>query len=234
MEKAVCYVRVSTLEQSIQGVSLEAQEERLRAYCAMTKLEVVAMIREEGVSGAKPLSVRPGGTKLLAMVGTMKVRHIVALKLDRLFRDAADALHQTRTWDKAGIALHLVDMGGQSLNTASAMGRFFLNMMAGVAELERNLIAERTSLALAHKKAHREAYAPTPYGYDREGDILIENAGELQTVAQIKEWRAQGWSLRIIARELNELGTPAKNGGRWHPGTIKYLLENNLYDTGRI
>ncbi|MFA4917338.1 MAG: recombinase family protein [Syntrophales bacterium] len=234
MRKAVCYIRVSTLEQSTQGVSLEAQEERLRAYCAMAKLEVVAMIREEGVSGAKPLSARPGGTELLAIVGTMKVGHIVALKLDRLFRDAADALHQSRAWDKSGIALHLVDMGGQSLNTASAMGRFFLNMMAGVAELERNLIAERTGMALAHKKAHREVYAPTPYGFDREGDTLTENPAELQTVSQIKEWRSQGWSLRKIARELKELGIPTKNGGRWHPGTIKYLLENNLYDAGRI
>lgn len=43
--------------------------------------------------------------------------------LDRLFRDAEDALRQTKAWDKAGIVLHLVDMGGTSMNTASAMGR---------------------------------------------------------------------------------------------------------------
>ncbi len=55
-----------------------------------------------------------------------------------------------------------------------------------------------------------------------------------RAMARIKAWRAQGWSLRKIARELNEKGTPAKNGGRWHPGTVKYLLENNLYDAGRI
>ena len=71
------------------------------------------MIREEGVSGAKPLGIRPGGIELLALVATKKVGHIVALKLDRLFRDAADALHQSRAWDKAEIALHLVDMGGK-------------------------------------------------------------------------------------------------------------------------
>lgn len=234
MRKAVCYIRVSTLEQSTQGVSLEAQEERLLAYCAMAKIEVVAMIREEGVSGAKPLGIRPGGIELLALVATKKVGHIVALKLDRLFRDAADALHQSRAWDKAEIALHLVDMGGQSLNTASAMGRFFLNMMAGVAELERNLIAERTGMALAYKKAHREAYAPTPYGFDRAGNSLIPNEREMCIVVLIRTWRGEGWSLRKIAQVLTEMGTPTKNGGRWHPGTIKYLLENNLYDAGRI
>lgn len=229
MEKAVCYIRVSTEEQARGGVSLAAQEEKLLAYCHMTGLEPVAVIREEGVSGAKPLGIRPGGGELLAQVGGKMARHVVALKLDRLFRDAADALNQTRAWDKAGVALHLVDMGGQTLNTATAMGRFFLNVMAGFAELERNLIAERTGTAMAHKKSHRKAYAPTPYGYDREGDALKQNPGELETVAQIQQWRADGWTLGKIAQELTRRRIPTKKGGYWYPGTVKYLLENNLY-----
>jgi DNA invertase Pin-like site-specific DNA recombinase len=187
------------------------------------------MIREEGVSGAKSLAVRPGGAELLRLVAKKQAHHVVALKLDRLFRDAADALNQTKAWDKGGVALHLVDMGGQALNTASAMGRFFLSMMAGFAELERNLIAERTEMAMAHKKAHLEAYSPTPYGYNREGDTLKENTQELKAVAQIREWRAAGWSLGKIARELTKQSVPTKKGGAWYPGTVKYLLENGLY-----
>lgn len=229
MEKAVCYIRVSTEEQARGGVSLAAQEEKLLAYCQMTGLEPIAVIREEGVSGGKPLATRPGGGELLALVVGKKAKHVVAMKLDRLFRDAADALNQTRTWDKAGIALHLVDMGGQTLNTATAMGRFFLNIMAGFAELERNLIAERTGTAMAHKKTHREAYSPTPYGYDRQGDALKKNPGELKTVAQIQQWRLAGWSLGRIAQELTRRRIPTKQGGYWYPGTVKYLLENNLY-----
>jgi DNA invertase Pin-like site-specific DNA recombinase len=229
MEQAVCYIRMSTEEQAKGGVSLAAQEEKLLAYCQLTGLEPVAMIREEGVSGGKLLGARPGGAELLALVAARKAQHIVALKLDRLFRDAADALNQTKTWDKGGVALHLVDMGGQTLNTASAMGRFFLNVMAGFAELERNLIAERTGTAMAHKKAHREAYAPTPYGYDREGNALKENPGELANVAQIQAWRTAGWTLGEIAQELTRRQIPTKRGGSWYPGTVKYLLENNLY-----
>jgi DNA invertase Pin-like site-specific DNA recombinase len=230
MEKAVCYIRVSTQEQAVQGVSLEAQEERLRAYCHMVGLTIEALVKEGGVSASKALSDRPGGSELLSMVGKGKVGHVVALKLDRLFRDAADALNQTRIWDKAGIALHLVDMGGQTLNTASAMGRFFLNMMAGVAELERNLIAERTEMALAHKKSHLEVYSPTPYGYDREGGNLTVNQHELKAIAKIREWRLQGWSLRKIAQELTRLNIPTKRGGKWYGRTVKYLLDNNLYE----
>jgi site-specific DNA recombinase len=230
MERAVCYIRVSTQEQALQGVSLEAQEERLRAYCHMAGLTIEALVKEGGVSAAKALSDRPGGSELLAMVDKGKVGHVVTLKLDRLFRDAADALNQTRIWDKAGIALHLVDMGGQTLNTASAMGRFFLNMMAGVAELERNLIAERTEMALAHKKAHLEAYSPTPYGYDREGINLTVNHHEFKAITKIHDWRLQGWSLGKIAKELTRLNIPTKRGGKWYPGTVKYLLDNNLYE----
>jgi DNA invertase Pin-like site-specific DNA recombinase len=229
MEKAVCYIRVSTEEQARGGVSLEAQEERLISYCKMAGLEVVEIIREEGVSAGKLLAVRPGGERLLQLVASKKVRHVVALKLDRLFRDAEDALRQTRAWDKAGVALHLVDMGGQTLNTATAMGRFFLNMMAAFAELERNLIAERTATALVHKKAHRQAYSPTPYGFDRVGKELSENPQEQEIIAQIFTWRQNGWSLRKIAAELNRRGVPTKQGGKWYAATVRYLLRNNLY-----
>jgi site-specific DNA recombinase len=229
MKAAVCYIRVSTEEQARGGVSLAAQEEKLLAYCALAGLEALAMIREEGVSGGKPLAARLGGGELLSLVSKKQVRHIVALKLDRLFRDAADALNQTKAWDKAGVALHLVDLGGQTLNTASPMGRFFLSMTASFAELERNLIAERTGTALGHKKAHREAYAPTPYGYDRKGKALKQNPAELKIVAQMRQWRAAGWTLGEIARELTRRGVPTKRGGAWYPATIRYVLQNDLY-----
>lgn len=147
MKKAVLYVRVSTTEQAREGVSLEAQEERLLAYCKLMGLDPVVLIREEGVSGGKALTTRPGGHELADLISKKKAGHVIALKLDRLFRDAEDALHQTKAWDKAGITLHLVDMGGQSLNTSSAMGRMMLTMMAGFAGdgAQPNCRAHRTS-----------------------------------------------------------------------------------------
>ena len=59
--RAAGYIRVSTEEQVRGGVSLDAQEERVRAYCTMSGMELVSVIREEGVSGAKPLDSRPRG-----------------------------------------------------------------------------------------------------------------------------------------------------------------------------
>ena len=229
MQKAVCYIRVSTEEQSRNGVSLAAQEETLKAYCLLQKLEIVSIIREEGVSAGKPLATRPGGKELLRLIAKKKASHVVGYKLDRLFRNAEDALNQSRAWDAAGVALHLVDMGGTAINTGSAMGKMFFTMVAAFAELERNLIAERTASALRHKKENGQVYGTTPLGYIRQGNNLVADEKELEVVAQVKQWRGEGLTLRLIADRLNGQRIPTKKGGKWHASTVKYLLENNLY-----
>ena len=226
--KAVIYCRVSTAGQAEQGVSLEAQEERLRAYCQMQGLDIEAVLIEEGVSATKPLHARPMGSKLVEMVKNGTVQHVVALKLDRLFRSSVDALSVTSEWDKAGIALHLVDMGGQSINTASAMGRMMLTMMAGFAQFERDLISERTTAALQHKKAHDRVYGPVPFGKDRNGDELEANEEELSILEKIRLWRGQGLSYWKIAAKLNAFGIKGKSGGKWYAASVRYVLNNAL------
>lgn len=219
-------MRVSTEEQARFGVSLDSQAERIRAYCLSAGLDLAELVTEDGVSGTKKLETRPGGTQLLAS----KHEHVVALKLDRLFRDAEDALNQTRRWDRAGIALHVIDMGGQALNTASAMGRMFLTMTAAFAELERNLIAERTASALGHKKRQHKAYSPTPFGFSRDGKDLVHDAAELDVVKRIRRWEVKGWSQRAIAEELNRLQVPTKRGGlQWYASTVGKILANSIH-----
>lgn len=226
---AIAYVRVSTEEQARDGVSLDAQEERVRAYCHAAGLELVAVIREEGVSASKPLADRPKGSDLVRRLQRGDATHVVALKLDRLFRDAVDALNQSRGWERRGIALHLIDLGGQALNTGTAIGKMFFTMTAAFAELERNLIGERTSAAMAHKKSRREVYSPTPYGWDRDGDSLKRNATEQRVIERMRRMRGDGLSYQAIAATLNTRGVRAKRGGRWHASQVHYVLNNSLH-----
>ena len=225
---AVIYLRVSTADQAEHGVSLDAQQERLTAYAVANGLEVAGILRESAISGTIPLADRPEGEKLTQMVSSGQVRHVIALKLDRLFRSAVDALSTTAEWDKQGIALHLVDMGGQSLNTGSAMGRMMLTMMAGFAQFERDLTAERTTSALAHKKANGQAYSPTPYGKDRDGERLTENAQEQGIINKMRELRDNGSSLRGIAEHLNSNGIISKQGKQWYASTVRYVINNAI------
>lgn len=227
---AIGYVRVSREEEALTGASLDMQEERIRAYCLMRGYMLRSIVREEGVSGGRLFAARPGGAEVVATIRGHQAAHIVALKLDRLFRDAADALTRIRDWDRAGISLHLVDMGGSAIDTASAMGRMMLTILAGFAEWERNIISERTSAVLLHKRDQRQVYSPTPLGYRREGNRLVAEPAELATVARIRAWRAAGWSLGRIAAQLSADGAPTKRGGRWHASTVRYLLGNALYE----
>ena len=227
--RAVLYTRVSTEEQAAQGVSLEAQQATLRSYCSMKRIEVEALVTDAGVSAGKPLCERPGGAAVLSLVVKKAVTEVVTLKLDRLFRDAVDALSVTRTWDKQNVALHLVDMGGQAIDTSTPMGRFFLTMMAGFAELERNTTVERTRSALAHKRDQGQRVGQVPYGFRVEDDgvHLAPEPTEQAIIEHIGELRADGLSHRAIAGRLNEEDVPAR-GKRWHPTTVARLLRRQV------
>jgi len=226
-QKAIIYCRVSTSEQAEEGVSLDAQESKLRAYCALRGLDVAAVVVDAGVSAGKPLDARDGGRRVLDAVRTGEAGAVVAYKLDRLFRNAADCLAVTDGWDRRGVALHLVDMGGQALDTSTAMGRFFLTIMAGAAEMERNLIRERTAGAMAHKRSRLEfCGGQAPYGYRvaADGRTLETNPAEQTIVETIRELHAAGLSLRKIAAALTDRGFVPRSGGRWYGETVRSVL----------
>jgi DNA invertase Pin-like site-specific DNA recombinase len=207
---------------------LDVQAERIAAYCTAQGLELVALVREEGVSGGIPLADRRGGADLLRLVAEHGARHIVAFKLDRLFRDAMDALGQTREWDQAGIALHVIDMGGQTINTANAVGRMFLTMTAAFAELERNLISERTSSALRHKASKGEAVSRAPRGLRIVGgrfEVDPQSDG-LAIYARACALRRGGFTYRAIADRLNEEGYSAERGARIHATVVRRWINN--------
>ena len=218
--RSVGYVRVSTEEQATQGHSLEAQQAAIEQYAALRGFEIVTIIKDAGVSGGVPLSRRPGGSQMT----NHDVSAIIAFKLDRLFRDALDCLDHTRRWDDAGTALHLLDLGGQAIDTSTAIGRFFLTVMAGAAEFERNQIRERTRLAMARKRHEGHRVASVPWGYQAFGHLLVEHPGEQAIVQQVMQLYAEGCSFRKIAEKLNEVGLTNRAGRPFKHPTIGSIV----------
>ena len=153
-------------------------------------------------------------------VGTARsVSAVVMLKLDRMFRNAGDCLTTVERWEKAGVALHVVDLGGNAIDTTSAAGRFMLVVLAGAAEMERNLTRERTRSALAVKRSNHQRVGAVPYGFNLAGDgtSLMRDDREQAVIADIQAMRAAGTSLPKIAATLTERGVPTKTGRstRW-------------------
>jgi site-specific DNA recombinase len=225
--KAIGYVRCSTNEQADSGLGLEAQAERIGAYCTVRRLDLADIITDAGVSGGKPLAQRKGGQKLLEAVKRKHAQAVVMLKLDRMFRNAGDCLATVEQWEKLGVALHVVDLGGNGVDTASAMGRFMLVVLAGAAEMERNLTRERTRSALNVKKANGQRVGTMPYGYDLadDGVTLVPNEAEQAVVATMKAMRASGATLEAIAEQLTARGVPTKKArARWSHCTVRSVL----------
>ena len=221
---AICYIRVSTDEQAATGHSLESQEAACRAYCALRGFHVAAVVVDAGVSGGTPLASRPGGAQALTELARRNgPRHVVCVKLDRAFRSAADCLAVTGEWDRRGVSLHLTDLGGQAVDTSSAMGRFMLTVLAGAAELEKNLIGERTAAAMATMKAagkYTGGYVPFGRMVAVDGVTLTECPAEQATIAAARRLRGQGLSLRKVAAELAAQGMTNRNGKPFDPHSI--------------
>ena len=111
----------------------------------------------------KPLASREGGQRLLTALRQRRADAVVMLKLDRGVRNATDCLATVEWGDKTHVALHVVDLGGNAIDTTSAAGRFMLAVLAGAAEMERNLTRERTRAAMAVKKANGQRVGTVPY-----------------------------------------------------------------------
>ncbi|MCH7840683.1 MAG: recombinase family protein [Planctomycetes bacterium] len=227
--KAIGYTRCSTHEQADSGLGLDVQTQRIRAYCGMKDMDLIEIVTDAGVSGGKPLASREGGQRLLDAIRKRKAGAVVMLKLDRMFRNAGDCLTVTDKWERSGISLHIVDLGGNAIDTTSAAGRFMLVVLAGAAEMERNLTRERTRSAMAVKRANGQRVGAVPYGFDVVGDgvTLIGNSAEQAVIREIRAMRKGGASFRRIAEELTKQGVPTKTGksSRWTHQAVARILD---------
>jgi site-specific DNA recombinase len=127
--QTIGYVRVSTDRQAEQGVSLEAQESKIRAMATIHSAELVEVIIDGGES-AKSLN-RPGLQRLLALINAGQVQAVIVAKLDRLTRSVKDLCSLLELFEKRKIALISV---AESLDTTSAAGRLVITIMAAVSQ----------------------------------------------------------------------------------------------------
>ncbi len=208
------YVRVSTDRQAEQGVSLEAQEAKIRAMATVQGAELLDVIVDGGES-AKSLN-RPGLQRLLALVNAGKVEAVIVAKLDRLTRSVKDLCGLLELFEKRKVALISV---AESLDTGSAAGRLVITIMGAVSQWEREAIGERTRDALRHKRSQGERVGNIEFGsrLAKDGEHLEPDPTEQAAVAEIRRLRSEGVTLRGIAaaRTTAPTGPAAAQPGGW-------------------
>jgi len=203
--KVIAYVRVSTEEQASQGVSLAAQESKVRAYCDLYGHDLVELVVDAGQS-AKSLN-RPGLQQALAALKAGEAHGLLVLKLDRLTRSVRDLGELLETYFQKSALISIQEQ----CDTSSAAGRLVLNVMTSVAQWERETISERTSTALQFKKSQGV----------KLGAPALEDKATIQRALALK---SEGLTLRAIAEALTQEGFKTLKGGRWEAMTVKRLL----------
>ncbi len=204
------YCRVSTRQQANEGHSLADQQQRIAGYCQANGLPAPSdFFVDAATSGTVSLQKREQGARLLAEL--RKGDHIVVTKGDRLFRSAKNALEIAESLRDKGVGLHLMDMGGEVLN--SSVSRLVFGILMMVANMESERIGERTASVKEHLRSQgRFVGGAVPFGYAKTPDGALTRRKDFGTLRQrISEMSRNGQSTRAIAQTLTEEGMPVSH-----------------------
>ena len=217
------YTRVSTDEQAVEGVSLEAQADRCAMWAELHGATVVETITDAGVSG-KTLR-RAGIDRLHELVEAGTVDTVVVTELSRLTRSARDFANVVAELTESDVSVVSIDNG---LDTSDMCGRLVAGILSYVNAFEREQIGQRTRAALAQVKAEGRHIGRPPVGYTSEGGILKPADPErIELARRVAAMKADGRSLRSIAEALNGEGIATgsgRSGSRWHASSVSRLL----------
>lgn len=225
--KLVGYIRVSTDGQARDGKSLDSQREQIETYCKLHDIELVGICSDEGVSGTKDRTERPGLNQVLNVLEDGKAYGVVTPYFDRFGRGGHKTVSDVEyVTNELGCMFICLDL---SMDTSSPAGMMMLQMMAATARLFRDQVSQKTKDVLKSKRDRGEVYSGIPMGYTREGDKLIENESEMFIIKRIKELRESGLSWGKIAIKLTEEGLKPKKSNKWHAYSCQSIYERICY-----
>jgi site-specific DNA recombinase len=156
------------------------------------------------------------------MVQGRTVQHVLVFKLDRLARNCREALEIADLLQQRNVSLHSLS---ESLDTGSASGKLFFTLIAGMAEWERQTIAERTKQALNRKREKGERVGGRPrYGWQIINREMVQEPSEQEAIFRMKELLVKGYSTREIVRQLVMDGIRTRAGGHFTQTQVVRIL----------
>lgn len=222
--KVAIYTRVSTEDQAKEGFSLEAQLDKLRSYCKARDWEIAQEYVDDGYSGRN--TRRPAYQRMLKEIDQWDT--LLVIKMDRIHRNSKNfmlMMEELKSQEKEFVSMT------ESLDTSTAMGRFVMDIIQRIAQLESEQIGERVYDGMEQKARINGGVLGfnIPYGYDYNDGKLIINPEEAENVKDIYDMYIDGMSMKKIAEELNSRNIPTKLNKTWGAQTVSLILKNPLY-----
>ncbi len=223
--RAGLQIRVSTLEQAIDGYSLAAQEKKLKEYAQFKGYEIVGIYRDDGYSGAS--LNRPGLRRMMSDIEADKLDIVLIYKQDRLTRSVKDLLNLLDIFDRHNVALYSIT---ENIDLSSPFGRAALKMSATFSELERETIIERSKMGKDQKARQGELMgngkSPFGYKYDKSIKRFEIVPEEAEIVRNIYSLYIKGMSIRQLNAHCRETYNHPYFG---NPMSCKAILHRPMY-----
>ncbi len=223
--RVAIYVRVSTEDQAREGYSLDAQERRLRSYCSLRSgWEITETYRDEGFSGRS--IHRPEYGRMMSEIDRWDI--ILVMKMDRIHRNSVNFTEMMDHLRKNGKDFYSMM---EKFDTTTAMGRFVMDIMQRMAQLESEQIGERVKFAMEEKAKSGDGPMGSgePYGYRYANGTLVPIEAEAIVVERIFDLYSSGHTMENIAITLTNSNIPSKTGVNWSRQSICRVLHNPLY-----
>lgn len=181
--------------------------------------------RDEGISGSKDLDNRPRLVEIFdCLESHSDIGGVLIFKLDRLARDLYIQEHLLRKLQD--MKKTLISIKEPDICSNDPMRKAFRQFMGIVSELEKSFITMRLSGGRLNK-ARKGGYSGGCPAIGKELTIDAVSAATVRPIFTLRNDR--NMSLREIAAYLNDTGTAMARGGRWYAGTVKYILDNSIY-----
>lgn len=225
MMRAAIYIRVSTEDQAREGYSLAAQEEMLRAYCESQGWTVSDIYSDDGYSGKN--TSRPSYRRMMEERDSWDC--ILVLKMDRIHRNSKNfmsMMEDLEVWKKTFTS------STESLDTSNALGRFVMDMIQRIGQLESEQIGERTYMGMREKAESAKGILGfrVPYGYDLADGMLYVNDEEANMVRWMFNSYLEGLSLSELSYALNNRkDSQTRAGNPWTVHNVRTILHNPVY-----
>ncbi|MEK6913738.1 MAG: recombinase family protein [Nanoarchaeota archaeon] len=211
--KVAIYSRVSTEEQAKEGLSVEAQIDKCKSFCDAREWEIFKVYKDAGFS-AGTLN-RPALELLLRDAQEKKFDIILVYKIDRFSRKLKDLITILEDLKTKNINFTSVT---EQIDTTSAMGEAFFQIIGVFAQLERGMVKERVQLSFDRKINLGEALYRAPFGYAYQNKKLIKHPENAEKVKEIFEMWGAGVNHNEICQRFN---IPSS--------TIYQIIKNPIY-----
>lgn len=222
---AALYTRVSTTRQAEEGYSLAAQKRTLTEWAEQHGYEPAYY--EDAGKSAKDIMHRPEMLRLIEDAKNGKIKILVVWALSRSFRSVADLCNTQQLLASYGVGFASYT---ESFDATTPAGRLVMYILGAVAQMEREVTAERVALAMEERALQGKRTCNSVLGYNLAGaDSLVPNPEEAEMVRYIFAKYLEHRSLSAVAELCRLQGYQGKRGRVMTPWSVRLILTRAIY-----